>query len=42
MLLPYQDFSSILPDPSIGVVLFSFNMHRSSPAWSFMSTDSLQ
>lgn len=27
MLMPYQDFSSIVPDPSIGVVLFGFNMH---------------
>lgn len=25
--MPYQDFSTITPDPSIGVVLFSFQMH---------------
>lgn len=26
VLLPPQDFSSIVPDPSIGIVLFSFQM----------------
>lgn len=30
VLMPHQDFTSILPDPTIGVVLFSFQMHRSS------------
>lgn len=33
VLMPYQDFTSIQPDPSIGVVLFSFNMHRQSPGF---------
>ena len=28
--MPYQDFSDIVPDLSIGVVLFSFQMRRAS------------
>lgn len=28
--MPYQDFSDIIPDQSIGVVLFSFQMRRTS------------
>lgn len=30
--MPLQDFSSITPDPTIGVVLFSFQMHCESRA----------
>lgn len=27
VLMPYQDFTAIQPDASVGIVLFSFNMH---------------
>ncbi|KAM0756241.1 2-phosphoglycolate phosphatase [Meredithblackwellia eburnea MCA 4105] len=42
-LMPLQDFSSITPDPSIGVVLFSFQMHFGyrmiSKAYNYLGTN---
>lgn len=46
MLPPYQDFSSIRPDPSIGTVLFSFQMHINylmyARAYNYLATNKAQ
>lgn len=43
VLLPHQDFSSIVPNPSIGVVLFSFQMHLNykqlAKAYNYLGTN---
>lgn len=43
VLLPPQDFSSIVPDPSIGVVLFGFQMRvnykQLSKAYNYLATN---
>ncbi|KAI5478927.1 4-nitrophenylphosphatase [Pseudohyphozyma bogoriensis] len=46
VLMPFQDFTSITPDPSIGVVLFSFQMHwnykQLSKAYNYIATNNAE